>query len=58
MGRELTATDPLEIRGGLKGKWRIPQLIALAELLAMSVWFAATAAVLALTTAWGLSGRA
>jgi MFS family permease len=41
-------------------KWRMLPLIALAELLAMAVWFSASAVVPALTAAWTLddSGRA
>lgn len=41
-------------------KWRMMLLIALAELLAMAVWFSASAVVPALTQAWTLdeSGRA
>ena len=35
-------------------KWRILLLLALAELLAMAVWFSATAIVPALSDAWGL----
>lgn len=42
------------------GKWRTLLLLSLAELLAMSVWFSASAVVLALTDAWHLadSGKA
>ena len=42
------------------GKWRTLMLLALAELLGMSVWFSASAVVPALSTAWSLdeSGRA
>jgi len=41
-------------------KWRILLLLSLAELLAMAVWFSASAVVPALTSAWQLSvaGRA
>lgn len=41
-------------------KWATLLLLALAELLAMAVWFSASAVVPALTTAWSLSdsGRA
>lgn len=41
-------------------KWRTLSLLALAELLGMSVWFSASAVVPALTSAWALddSGRA
>jgi MFS family permease len=44
----------------MQGKWRPLLLLALAELLAMSVWFSASAVVPALTQAWSLtdSGRA
>jgi len=44
----------------LQHKWRTLLLLALAELLAMSVWFSASAVVPALTQAWSLddSGRA
>jgi MFS family permease len=38
------------------GKWRIVGLLALAELLAMSVWFSASAVVPQLTSEWGLTG--
>jgi MFS family permease len=37
-------------------KWRTLALLALAELLAMSVWFSASAVVPQLTAEWGLSG--
>lgn len=37
------------------GKWRSLLLLSLAELLAMAVWFSATAVVPALTDAWNLS---
>jgi len=40
----------------LAGKWRSVWLLALAELLAMSVWFSASAVVPQLTSEWGLSG--
>jgi MFS family permease len=48
------------MRAGLEHKWRMMLLISLAELLAMSVWFSASAVVPALTAAWTLdeSGRA
>lgn len=44
----------------MSAKWRTLLLLALAEFLAMSVWFSASAVVPALTDAWGLddSGRA
>lgn len=44
----------------MQTKWRTLLLLALAELLAMSVWFSASAVVPALTKAWSLddSGRA
>jgi MFS family permease len=38
------------------GKWRTVSLLALAVLLAMSVWFSASAVVPQLTAEWGLSG--
>ena len=38
------------------GKWRSVGLLALAELLAMSVWFSASAVVPQLTSEWGLTG--
>jgi MFS family permease len=38
------------------GKWRSVGLLALAELLAMSVWFSASAVVPQLTAEWGLTG--
>src|SRR5436190_9106409 len=46
--------------GELADKWRTLLLLALAELLGMSVWFSASAVVPALTAAWKLdeSGRA
>ncbi len=40
----------------MTGKWRTVTLLALAELLAMSVWFSASAVVPQLTSEWGLSG--
>jgi len=45
---------------GYAPKWRVLLLLALAELLGMSVWFSASAVVPALTDAWALSdgGRA
>ena len=42
--------------GTLDGKWRVLLMLALAELLAMSVWFSATAVVPNLTEQWNLSG--
>jgi MFS family permease len=39
----------------LKGKWRVLLLLSLAELLAMAVWFSASAVVPALSQAWSLS---
>jgi MFS family permease len=44
----------------LAGKWRTLLLLSLAELLAMAVWFSASAVVPALTAAWSLdeSGQA
>jgi MFS family permease len=38
------------------GKWRQIALLALAETLAMGLWFSASAVVPQLTSAWGLSG--
>jgi MFS family permease len=38
------------------GKWRTVGLLAVAELLAMSVWFSASAVVPQLTSEWGLTG--
>src|SRR5688572_22141887 len=38
------------------GKWRTVSLLALAELLAMSVWFSASAVVPQLKAEWGLTG--
>jgi len=38
------------------GKWRILLLLALAELLAMALWFSASAVLPQLTAAWDLSG--
>ena len=40
----------------LRGKWRNVSLLALATLLAMSVWFSASAVVPQLTAEWKLSG--
>ncbi len=37
-------------------KWRVLALLSLAELLAMSVWFTASAIGPELQTRWGLSG--
>jgi MFS family permease len=44
----------------IPGKWRTLLLLSLAELLAMAVWFSASAVVPALTASWSLdeSGRA
>jgi MFS family permease len=49
----------IEIAGNT-GKWRTLVLLSLAELLAMSVWFSASAVVPVLTSTWGLndSGQA
>jgi MFS family permease len=41
---------------GPRGKWRNVSLLALATLLAMSVWFSASAVVPQLTAEWKLSG--
>ncbi|MBK9125533.1 MAG: MFS transporter [Chloroflexi bacterium] len=51
----MTALQPRDTR-----KWRTLLLLALAELLAMSVWFSASAVVPALTAEWNLddNGRA
>ena len=48
------------IRIDTKHKWRTLLLLSLAELMAMAVWFSASAVVPALTETWGLtdSGRA
>ena len=40
----------------LRGKWRVLSLLALAELLAMALWFSASAVLPQLTRAWSLSG--
>ena len=40
----------------MTNKWRTVGLLALAELLAMSVWFSASAVVPQLTSEWGLTG--
>jgi MFS family permease len=40
----------------IPGKWRTLLLLSLAELLAMSVWFSASAVIPVLTETWGLSG--
>jgi MFS family permease len=42
----------------LAGKWRALGFLTAAELLAMSVWFSASAVVPQLTAEWGLSGGA
>lgn len=49
-----------ETNGVARGKWPTLLLLALAELLGMSVWFSASAVVPALSSAWSLdeSGRA
>ncbi|MDQ4076535.1 MAG: MFS transporter [Chloroflexota bacterium] len=49
-----TASPTLPV--SLAGKWRNLGLLALAELLAMALWFSASAVVPQLTTEWGLSG--
>lgn len=58
----MTATHPssLPVTSALSHKWRTLLLLSLAELLAMSVWFSASAVVPALTDAWNLtdSGKA
>lgn len=36
-------------------KWQVVSLLALAEFLAMSLWFSASAVTPALTTAWNLT---
>ncbi len=41
----------------LQHKWRVLLLLALAELLAMAVWFSASAVVPALTEAWALDAN-
>ena len=40
----------------LRGKWRVLLLLALAEMLAMALWFSASAVLPQLTRAWSLSG--
>ncbi|HVR98330.1 MAG TPA: MFS transporter [Thermoanaerobaculia bacterium] len=40
----------------MPGKWRTLTLLALAELLALSIWFSASAVVPQLTAEWGLDG--
>ncbi len=54
-----TLSTPLENKQEQKHKWRILTLLALAELLALAVWFSASAVVPVLTQEWGLgdSGR-
>ncbi|HMB53192.1 MAG TPA: MFS transporter [Thermoanaerobaculia bacterium] len=47
----LTSTEPEP-----PGKWRQVALLALAETLAMALWFSASAVVPQLTAEWGLSG--
>lgn len=44
-------------RPDLTGKWRMLCLLALAELLAMALWFSASAVVPQLTAEWGLTGN-
>jgi len=44
------------VHRGLLHKWRNLTLLAVAELLAMSLWFSASAVVPQLTAAWDLSG--
>ena len=41
--------------GFVSKKWQTVSLLALAELLAMGLWFSASAVTPALTTAWNLS---
>ncbi|MBI1258978.1 MAG: MFS transporter [Chloroflexi bacterium] len=48
------ALSTLEESGALTGKWRTLLILALAELLAMAVWFSASAVVPALTQSWQL----
>lgn len=43
------------LEAGLDGKWRNLALLAVAELLAMGLWFSASAVVPQLTQAWALS---
>ncbi len=47
--------SPTTPRNAFNDKWRTLLLLSLAELLAMSVWFSASAVVPALTDAWNLS---
>jgi MFS family permease len=52
---DLLAADQTE-PASIPGKWRTLILLSLAELLAMSVWFSASAVIPVLTETWGLSG--
>lgn len=56
----LSLSPDASATGVLPGKWRTLLLLSLAELLAMAVWFSASAVVPALTAAWSLdeSGQA
>ena len=56
----LSTSPEVAVSATLPGKWRTLLLLSLAELLAMAVWFSASAVVPALTAAWSLdeSGQA
>lgn len=53
---DATVPQPQTSDLSLAGKWRTLLLLAVAELLAMAVWFSASAVVPALTTEWNLTG--
>jgi MFS family permease len=57
MQHESTVKDA-ELAINVQQKWRMLLLISLAELLAMAVWFSASAVVPALTSAWTLDESA
>jgi MFS family permease len=50
-----TATDVTDLREPAPGRWRALTLLAIAELLGMSLWFSASASVPAIQREWGLS---
>ncbi len=50
----MSVETPSIATDALQHKWRVLLLLALAELLAMAVWFSASAVVPALTEAWAL----
>src|SRR3954463_9329346 len=54
MATATATSQPAAIAEVIPGKWRTLLLLALAELLGMSVWFSASAVVPALSLAWTL----